>query len=57
MYLSSLLVTALNTVCSIIGAHLNILTPTLCHVTSVSSGGVYSDLFCADGLQVPTSVQ
>lgn len=47
------------TLWSIIGAHLNMLTPlcTPCHDTSVSSGGVYSDLFCADGLQVPTSVQ
>lgn len=57
VYLSLLLVTALDGACGVGGAHLNIFTFALCRVTSVSSGGVYSDLLCDDGIQVPASLQ
>lgn len=40
-----------------VGAHVSAVLLTHSFVSSVSGGGVYSDLFCADGLQVQTSVQ
>ena len=39
------------------GARVSTVLLTHSYVSSVSGGGVHSDLFCADGLQVQTSVQ